>query len=359
MENTNQILIVIQRSNGDVFFSSSLIKSLYERYNSPKIDLLINDDTYSIANLIPYINKIYTFSYQEKKNNRWRQEKKIFTQIYKKYDLSISLTASDRSVLYASIAGKKKISAVELNNKKSWWKKILLTNYYYFDSFKHILVNNLESLKILKIDYESVNYPIKVSKKVISNVQISLKKKGIGDFIIFHPSAQYSYKVYPKFLRNKLLRSLDKLGVPIVITGGAGNIDLNIKKELPDLRNLYDFVGKTTLEEYFALSQLSLSYIGMDTLNMHIAASQNKPIFAIFGPTNIKMWSPWANNLKTGASINKPIQNYDNITIFQASLPCVACGNAGCDNNKGRSECLYVINPLTIFNEVSQWYENL
>ena len=49
---------------------------------------------------------------------------------------------------------------------------------------------------------------------------------------------------------------------------------------------------------YFALSELSLAYIGMDTLNMHIAAAQNKRIFAIFGPTNLTMWSPWSNELK-------------------------------------------------------------
>ena len=54
-----------------------------------------------------------------KKNHRWVQEKKIIQRIYKKYDLSISLTASDRSVAYALLAAKKTISAVELLLDKS------------------------------------------------------------------------------------------------------------------------------------------------------------------------------------------------------------------------------------------------
>jgi len=353
-----KILIIIQRSNGDVFLSSTLIKSLFENYDSPKIDLLINDDTYALAKLIPFINKIYTFSYKEKKNNRWTQEKNIFFKIYKKYDLSINLTASDRSVIYAIAAGKKSISAIEAKNNKSWWKKIFLTHYYYFDTTQHILQNNLQPLYLLKIKYKDIHYELEVRKKSIINIKTKLKNIKVNEFIIFHPSAQYNYKIYPKFLRDSLLSHLSKLGISILITGSNSQIDLDIKNELPSLPNVIDFIGKTSIEEFFALSKLSLGYVGMDTLNMHIAASQNKKIFAIFGPTNLRMWSPWSNKLSMSATQNKPMQTYGNVTIFQANMPCVACGNAGCDNNHGNSECLDNIDPLTIFNEVDSWLKN-
>ena len=355
----NKILVIIQRSNGDVFLSASLVKILYEYYDSPNIDLLVNDDTFAIAKLIPFINNIHTFSYEEKKKNRWMQEKKIISKIFRKYDLSINLTASDRSVLYAYIAGKKTISAVEDNNKKSWWKKYFLSSHYYFDSSKHILLNNLESLNLLNISHEKTQEPIKSSSEACTIVDSMLKKNGINKYIIFHPSAQYLYKIYPKHLRDKFLFLLNSLDVPILITGTNNQIDLNIKNELPLLPNIYDFIGETTLEEYIALSKTALAYIGMDTLNMHIAASQSKRIFAIFGPTNLAMWSPWSNTLKTGSIKNSPLQTYDNVTIFQASFSCVSCGKAGCNDKHGRSECLHVIKPEKIFNEVSYWYKNV
>ncbi len=356
MKKPKKILIIIQRSNGDVFLSISIINNLYKYYQSPEIDLLVNDDTYPLAKLLPNINFIHQFSYSKKQNNRFKQEKNLVMTLFKKYDLSINLTASDRSVFYALIAGKKSISAVEIEQKKSWWKKIFLNNYYYFDTSKHILLNNLKSLDILKIDYELIQNSLYTSERVISNVEVKLRKKGINDFIIFHPSTQYIYKIYPQRLRDRLLSYLSALGISIVITGGSNQIDLDIKRELPNLPNLYDFVGETTLEEYFALSQLSLSYIGMDTLNMHIAASQNKPIFAIFGPTNLKMWSPWSNQLKRSASLDMPIQTYGNITIFQANMKCVACGRAGCDDS-GISRCLNNISPKIVFEEVREWYK--
>jgi heptosyltransferase-3 len=358
LQKPKKILVIVQRSNGDVFLSVSLIKQLYENYNAPLIDFLVNDDTLSIASLIPCINKIHTFSYKEKKKNRWLQEKKILSKIFRKYDLSINLTASDRSVFYSLISGKKSISAIEKNNKKSWWKKLFLSHYYFFDSSQHILKNNLQPLNLLNINFKTTLTSIEPSKNVISSISKKLKQIQVTDFVIFHPSAQYRYKIYPKNLRDILISDLSKLNIAVIITGGFSSLDLELKKEIPNIPDVFDFIGETSLEEFFALSNLSLGYIGMDTLNMHIAASQNKRIFAIFGPTKLNMWAPWSSHLELMMPTDKPIQTYGNITIFQADLPCVACGNAGCNNNHGNSECLDYINPRAIYEEFKNWHES-
>ena len=359
MKSPKKILIVIQRSNGDVFLSTTLIKKIYKHYDSPQIDLLVNDDTYQVASLLPHINYIHTFSYKKKTNNRWAQEKELIRKLFRRYDLSINLTSSDRSVVYALLAGKKTISAVEKDNKKSWWKKILLTHYYFFDINKHIFLNNLEPLNLLEIQHDFIQSSIEIKNETFERVKNRLNKKGIKNFIIFHPSAQYKYKIYPKDSRDKLISFLSKLGVSIVVTGTNNKIDTEIKRNLLSLPNVFDLIGETSLEEYFALSSLSQAYIGMDTLNMHIATAQNKRIFAIFGPTKLSMWSPWSNQLQASASDDMSIQTYGNITIFQADMPCVACGNAGCDNKHGKSDCLYRISPSLVFKEIENWYQKI
>lgn len=358
MKDPKKILVIIQRSNGDVYLSMTLVQELYKFYKLAKIDLLVNDDTLHSARLIPNINQIHSFSYSEKKQNRYLQEKKIFKSIFRKYDISINLTASDRSVAYALLASKKSISAIEKEHQKSWWKKLLLTHYYHFDFSKHALLNNLEALNILKIQHKKLLNAVNFSDYEIAQVKQNLEKKGISQFIIFHPSSQYNYKIYPKKLRDILLSLLSSLGIPILITGSNNAIDIKIKSEIPELPNVYNFIGITSLKEFTIISQLSHAYIGMDTLNMHIAASQNKKIFAIFGPTNLKMWSPWSNKVQTAAMENAYMQTYGNITIFQSSLPCVACGKAGCDDNFMRSECLFTIKPEKIFSQIKEWYQN-
>ena len=63
----NTILIIIQRSNGDVFLSASLIQNLQQSFQPDAIDLLVNDDTLPIAQTLPFIRQIHTFSYHKKK----------------------------------------------------------------------------------------------------------------------------------------------------------------------------------------------------------------------------------------------------------------------------------------------------
>ena len=359
MQASKNILVIIQRSNGDVFLSNTLIQSLYQHYKNSEIDLLVNDDTLPIAKTIANIRQIHTFSYRQKKENRWGQERELISKLFKKYDISINLTASDRSVLYALLFAKRSISAIEADNGKSWWKRRLLSQFYVFDLSHHILINNLKPLQLLGIKHNKVVIPTRYDSLSKNTIKEKLALRGINHFLIFHPSAQYEYKVYPVDLRNQLLALLNNLNIPIVITGGKSKIDDKIKKNLPLLNNIYDFIGETTMEEYMALSDLSSGYIGVDTLNMHISAAQDKPVFSIFGPTNLKMWSPWCNQLRKATSRDTPIQTYGNITIFQANMPCVACGNAGCDDQHGHSECLDKINPKIVFEQIRKWHETL
>jgi heptosyltransferase-3 len=350
-----RILVIVQRSNGDVFLSSPLIEALFHVYGGPRIDLLVNSDTLAIAATLPHIEEIHSFSYNDAGSGRGGQTSALLRKIARRYDLSINLTASDRSVLFALAAGGTSISAVEPDRKKSWWKRLLLSAYYDFDGSRHIIENNTTALYLLGISSGRPKVSSHYSLEAAERVDRMLLRHGISEFVIVHPGAQYEYKVYPARLRNALLERLDRLGVPMVVTGSKSALDLEIKRTLPKLACVHDFIGETSMEELIALSDRSLAYIGADTLNMHIAASQNKRIFAIYGPTLLSAWSPWCNELRTGTKMNRPVQTYGNITLFQADMACVACGKSGCDDHHGVSECLHRIDPDTIYQEVKQW----
>ena len=353
-EKVKKILVIIQRSNGDVLYTFPLISALKKHYLDSKVDILVNDDTVNIANFNHEINEVIEFSYKKKKENRFLQEKNIFKTVFKKYDISINLTSSDRSVLYCAIAGKKTISAISKSNVKSWWKKLLLNHTYLFDSSEHILKNNFKVLELLEIpeilDYE-LNNP---GKDDFNFVGCFLKENAIDKFLLFHPSAQYDYKIYPTFLTNKLLKMFNDSGVQVVLTGSNSYLDQQISKKLFRGKNIFNLIGKTTISQFIALSDRSTAYVGMDTLNMHIASLQNKQIFAIYGPTNTNMWRPWSKNDSSYDKNSFPI-NYANIRLFQAEKSCVPCGKAGCNDAHGKSDCLFLIKPEDVFQEIYAW----
>jgi heptosyltransferase-3 len=352
----DRILIIIRRSNGDVFLASPLIDTFKIHYPNAKIDILVNQETLGIAKTLANVNKILVYNYDWKSKGILFYIKKEFDlirSIRSNYDLSINLTSNDRNILYAKLASKKAISCIENESKKSWWKRLLLDDYYFVDPQRHIVEHNLIPLSLLglEIKHKAVHAHVpRDGVEELNRIPFDLSKP----FIIFHPVAQYRYKIYPRILRDRLLALLNTLEIPIVVTGGPSLLDREISQELPQLKNLYNLIGKTSLAGYIALCEKSRAYIGMDTLNMHIAAALDKPVFAIFGPTLPQIWSPWCNQLQRGTSRNAPVQSYGNITLFQADMPCVACGKAGCNDQNGVSECLSDIDPLLIFNEVKK-----
>jgi len=343
LNNIKKILVIVQRSNGDVFFALSLI--YYLRMNLPgsQIHILINDDTAGVLKLRKDFDKAFLFSYKEKHKKGFKYIFSIIKNIYKNYDLSINLTSSDRSVLFSILASKISISMIEKNKLKSWWKKIFLSKYYYYEPKEHNLIQILQPLNLLKMKYSLVLKEPTFSEKDIASMRKKLNDLGIGKFLIFHPSAQYEYKVYPELLRIKLLSLLTELNTDIIVTGGKTKIDQDINLGIPKNKKIHNFIGQTSLLEYSILSKLSEAYIGMDTLNMHIAASQNKKIFLISGPTNMQKWFPWSNKK-------------DNFLheIFQANMECVPCGKMGCNDN-GESRCLKEISPSKITRSVSNF----
>jgi len=353
-----KILIIIRRSNGDVLLTSPLINALHGHFPHAAIDLLVNRDTLEIAHLLPHVRTIHTYSYAWRKQgvaSFVRKELALIRSILRRYDLAVSLTANDRSTVYAFLAGRTSIGESEGSRRRFWWRRILLSHVHVFRPDRHILFNNLAPLDLLGLSWSRAEVTLRYSEEAGARVSRLLEAQGIGDFLIFHPVARFGFKIYPRELRNALLEDMHGLGIPIIITGGKGSLDRQVSKELPALSHCYNFIGQTTFEEYAALTDLSLGYVGMDTVNMHMAAALGKRVFAIFGPTKPFQWAPWSNRLQTHARKSKPVQTYGDITLFQADMPCVPCGLAGCDDNDGIAQCLHAIDPKAIFGEIKDW----
>ena len=360
----NKILIIIQQANGDVLLASPLVQALKEAYPSVSIDFVVNESTLSMARAVLGVSEIYPYCYSWRKKGifyRLFKEIQLFKKLWKKYDIAISLTAADRPALLALTSGKYSICQQDIQEKKSGWKRRYLDHTYRFDPHAHIILNNRKVLDFLKITPARMDLVGQVDPGLRQKMREKLKSLGIERFVIFHPSARESYKIYPMALRNQLLKLLNQAKIPVIVTGIGAGLDLQISHELPnDLPYVHNFIGQCgSILELMALMDLSEAYIGMDTLNMHLSASLNKPIFAIFGPTNTNIWSPWSNDLQQGAEAGaSAMRKYGKVTLFQANLPCVPCFKAGCDDRGGKSECLSHISPEFIFRFFSDWWTN-
>ena len=139
-------------------------------------------------------------------------------------------------------------------------------------------------------------------------------------FILVAPCANWIGKTWPidnfielliKFRKNK------KFSKSIFIIIGA--IDEKKMKKLINNKNinLLDLVGKIDLIEMYYLMQKSNLFIGNDSGLMHLAALADVPTVGLFGPSDIRKYSPIGS--KTLAI--KSSKNYNELMSFKGFDP--------------------------------------
>jgi lipopolysaccharide heptosyltransferase II len=163
-----------------------------------------------------------------------------------------------------------------------------------------------------------------------------------GRWIALQPGARWLNKRWPIEHFAELVRSLaDRFAdVRFVTLGGQADRELGerIAKETP--ARCLDLTGRTTLPEMVEWTRLCELMITNDTGPMHVAAALNKPVVALFGPTEPRRTGPYGQLDR----------------VLQQDLPCVPCMKDSCRYHQP-FECLRGITPDRVAARVAQILE--
>ena len=94
---------------------------------------------------------------------------------------------------------------------------------------------------------------------------------------------------------------------------------------------MLNMLGKTTLQEVGALIESCDVIVTADTGSLHIALALNKPVVALFGPTDPKLWGPLTGNFKV---------------LVNDELDCLGCRKRRCP--KPAQYCMSGIEPVHV-----------
>ena len=94
---------------------------------------------------------------------------------------------------------------------------------------------------------------------------------------------------------------------------------------------MLNMLGKTTLQEVGALIESCDVVVTADTGSLHIALALNKPVVALFGPTDPKLWGPLTGTFKV---------------LVNDELDCLGCRKRRCP--KPAQYCMSGIEPVRV-----------
>lgn len=298
---------------GDVLMTTPLIRQTRNAFPNSKIDYLIGlnssniiRDNQNIDNIIKFDEKIF---FEKKIHKIFNLIKKIRNR---RYDLVFIL---DKHWIF-------KLTAILFNiNERIGFAregkgKFYLTRSIFYGPEYHERYYYLDLLRTIynKVNYKDIQMHINISDKYIKISQKKIEQKIYKNYIVLinsggnNPGEKTNLRKLPPNLFMKLVRKIYK-NHNIIFLG-----DDNEKKYYEKFKfdNCINLAGKTSLIEAAYILKKAKKIITTDCGLMHLAATVNKNIISIFGPTNPNRKAPlWPKSKTIWEDQNKYTTDYD------------------------------------------------
>ncbi|MBI5097897.1 MAG: lipopolysaccharide heptosyltransferase I [Nitrospirae bacterium] len=355
-----KILVIKPSSLGDVVHALPFLKAVKDSLPDAKIDWVISKNLKGLIEDNPLIHEVIIFDKDSWKNIRnltgTINEISLFKKTLKekRYDMVVDLQGLLRSGIVTHYTpADTKIGFADAREGSSFFynRKISVNGTV------HAVDKCLEIAKAIGARISKVEFPLKIDETSKDRI-----KKLIGDvseYIVVVPSARWVTKRWPVEYFAQLIT---KLPIPCVITGGKGDREIaqeiieraqNIEHRTRNADNpselktqnsklktqILNLAGRTNLKELVALIAGSKVVLSNDSGPMHIAAALDKPIVALFGPTDPVKTGPY------GWQKNK------NLKVLTSGVSCSPCFRKKCKN----FTCMNMINVEKVFNAIKEY----
>jgi heptosyltransferase-2 len=333
-DDIKNILVFQTAFLGDVVLSTPLFKNIKTHFKNAKVTALVIPGNSPAFEGNPHIDDIITYDKKaaRKMKNFFATLKRIKTE---KFDLVFSLHRSLRTSLMLYLSN--------IPHRIGFSDSVfsfLYTRRVKRDMSLHDVKRNLSILTGADIAASELTDDLLVTYSPDDKASLLSKMKEAGangkQVVVVSPGSVWATKRYPHTSYSKLISILNKAGrFDVVLTGSKD--DVKIADEIKALTDghVTDLTGKTTLKELASLLDLASLMITNDSGPMHIAASFNTPIVAIFGATTRDLgFYPY----------NK------NSVVVEKDLPCRPCGKHGGNVCPIKTfDCMNLITPDEVY----------
>lgn len=350
-EGVKKILLIKLRHIGDVLLTVPAIRAVRKRFPEAHIAVLVNRGTEEMLTGNPLLDEVIVYDRDVKRlplQKRMIKELGFIRAIRDEgFDMAIDFTSGDRAAIISYLSGARYRIAFDPEGKGFRGKGLLYTHPVSRPyGLCHVVVQNLYLLRALGSNIKDLGVEIHFSREDERRVKRLLSERGVkeGVFVHIHPTSRWFFKCWNDGYMAKVMDWFEGQGLKVVVTSSPERKEMDRVERILSLTRSrpVDLSGLLTLKELAALTSKALLFFGIDSAPMHIAASMNTPVVALFGPSGAFEWGPWDNSYngqRTPYPKRNGIQKTRLHTVIQKDWDCVPCGKDGCDGTK-KSRCL-------------------
>ena len=373
------ILFVRLSYIGDILHATPAARWIKEQYPDAKLHWIVTPSMVELLDGNPYVDEIIPWERDEYEAHSkklhiptmWRMwwELKAKLEPYK-FDVAVDVQGRLITGLVLLASGAPIRLGLGGTKELNW----LFTNYKSKPSTDHVIKRYVEVAQLLKkavTKQADLDTPLKTADNVLEPEtlnNVSAKKMYHMDFHVpskLHTWAEeqwetidnhtslnrgevekplrvglvlgtsWATKEWPQEKWYSLIKSLQYranfvcLGGPKESTQYKPLMDSLAAEGIDQI--MLNMLGKTTLQEVGALIESCDVVVTADTGSLHIALALNKPVVALFGPTDPKLWGPLTGTFKV---------------LVNDELDCLGCRKRRCP--KPDQYCMSGIEPVRV-----------
>ncbi|MBN2120962.1 MAG: lipopolysaccharide heptosyltransferase II [Candidatus Omnitrophica bacterium] len=285
----NRVLIVFPNWIGDCLMATPALRALKENKKSSFIGIIVHERVSDIFKNSPFVDRIIESNFPKNIFGKLSLISKISRE---KFDTVFLLKPSFTKSFVCKVSGIKDIVGFK-SKKFTFINKPIEpaeADVHKMDYYLRLLEKS--GLKVEKKKSEFF-----LSDQERKQAQAFLKDLPLKKFrIAVHPRANWDLKMWPAERFASLCdRLIEDLECCLIITGTKQDLDLCSRIGGLMVNKPYILAGKTNLRELAALLKEVDLFISPDTGIMHLAASINTPLIALFGATSPFLNGPRAD----------------------------------------------------------------
>lgn len=313
----DRILIIKPSSFGDVIHALPVLNGLRHRYPAATISWLVAGSCAGLLEGHPALDEIIRFDRKRygllgRSLSASLEFIRFVQQLRsRRFDLVVDLQGLFRSGFLAMAAGSRHRIGFANARELAW----IFYNHRVAvpDPEMHAVERNYLFGHALGFADLPIRFDLPVWAAARASVQRLLGDCGIqaaGGYVVVGPGTRWETKQWPAdYFAAAISQISAESGLPVVLTGMAEERPIAARVVAAAAGRIANLAGRTSLQEMIALIDGARAVLMHDSGPMHLATALNKPLVAIYGPTNPARTGPFGRGE----------------TVARLDLPCSPC----------------------------------
>jgi len=294
------ILLIRPSALGDVCRSVPVLASLRAAWPEARIDWLVQEEFSEVISAHPALDSVVSFP-RARFRGAWRSPARTRDAIswamgLRKggWDLAIDCQGLARSALFSRLTGASRRIGFADARELGW--------IHYTTTVTPEEIHAVDRMMSL---VDALELPRVMDMRLYPPVEASewwgrSGSRPDGGYLVFAPRSRWPSKEWPQKRWCELALRCRELGIEDIVLVGSPSEATSIER-LADLigasgadaPRMHVLAGRTTVGQLMAVIERSVMVVGSDSAALHMAVGLDRPLVALFGPTDPSEVGPY------------------------------------------------------------------